>query len=522
MMRRAMLSVSNKTGLVEFARGLVELGFELVSTGGTFKTLTGAGLPVRYVTEITGFPEILDGRVKTLHPKVHGGILARGTAEHLQQLEENGIGLIELVAVNLYPFKETIAKPGVEFQEAIENIDIGGPSMVRAAAKNQERVSIVVNPERYGEVLQAMRDQGEVPYDLRKRLAAEAFAHTAEYDRYIADYLAQELAKESVGSTTTTDQSVFPDSITLSGQKVQDLRYGENPDQRAAFYRGIGSEGTLAHGKQLQGKELSYNNWMDMDAAWGIVEDFSEPACAIIKHTNPCGTALGETALEAYDRALAADPVSAFGGIIAFNREIDASCAEALKGHFYEVIVAPKFSVEAKEFLKEKKNLRLVQVTPGAQQGITPWKVRSIQGGYLIQEEDKGTVPVTDWEIVSDLKPTTQDILELDFAWRVVKHVKSNAIVLAKMSQTLGVGAGQMNRVGSVKIALEQAGEKAQGAYLASDAFFPFPDSLEEAAKAGIRAVVQPGGSVKDAEVIEAANRLGLILMFTHRRHFKH
>ncbi|AGA68736.1 IMP cyclohydrolase [Desulfitobacterium dichloroeliminans LMG P-21439] len=519
-MRRAMLSVSNKTGLVEFARGLVELGFALVSTGGTFKTLTGAGLPVSYVTEITGFPEILDGRVKTLHPKVHGGILARGTAEHLQQLKENGIGLIELVVVNLYPFKETIAKPGVEFQEAIENIDIGGPSMVRAAAKNQERVSIVVNPERYGEVLQAMREQGEVPYALRKRLAAEAFAHTAEYDRYIADYLAQELAKESAESTT--DQSVFPDSITLSGQKVQDLRYGENPDQKAAFYRRIGAEGTLAHGQQLQGKELSYNNWMDMDAAWGIVEDFGEPACAIIKHTNPCGTALGKTALEAYERALAADPVSAFGGIIAFNRGIEAPCAEALKGHFYEVIVAPKFSEEAQEILQEKKNLRLVQVTPGAQRATAPWKVRSIEGGFLIQEEDEGTTPVSAWETVSDLKPTPQDIQELDFAWRVVKHVKSNAIVLTKMSQTLGVGAGQMNRVGSVKIALEQAREKAQGAYLASDAFFPFPDSLEEAAKAGVRAVVQPGGSVKDAEVIEAANRLGLILMFTHRRHFKH
>lgn len=528
MNRRALLSVSNKTGIVELAQGLVELGFELVSTGGTFKTLTEAGLPVRYVTEITGFPEILDGRVKTLHPKIHGGILARGTEEHLQQLEENGIGLIELVVVNLYPFKETIAKEEVDFQEAIENIDIGGPSMVRAAAKNQERVSILVNPNRYEEVLKVLQEQGEVPYALRKRLAAEAFTHTAEYDLYITTYLITELAKESVAgssnqsSNEAVSYSRFPDAFTLSAQKVQDLRYGENPAQKAAFYSGTGASGTLAHGKQLQGKELSYNNWMDMDAAWGIVEDFREPACAIIKHTNPCGTALGNTAVEAYERALAADPVSAFGGIIAFNREVDAQCALALKAHFYEVIVSPEFSNDAREILKEKKNLRLFLVEQDKKPLFTPWKVRSIQGGFLVQEEDEGTVPVSEWEVVSERKPTTQDLQELDFAWRVVKHVKSNAIVLTKEGQTLGVGAGQMNRVGSVKIALEQAGEKALGAYLASDAFFPFPDSLEEAAKAGVRAVVQPGGSVKDAEVIEAANRLNLIMVFTHRRHFKH
>lgn len=521
MNRRAVLSVSNKTGLVELAQGLVELGFELVSTGGTFKTLTGAGLPVRYVTEVTGFPEILDGRVKTLHPKIHGGILARATAEHLQQLEDNGIGLIDLVVVNLYPFKETIAKPGVSFQEAIENIDIGGPSMVRAAAKNQERVSIVVNPERYPEVLQALREQGEIPYDMRKRLAAEAFAHTAEYDQCIAGYLTAELAGGAAAGESVPI-SPFPDAISLSAQKIQDLRYGENPAQKAAFYRGMDAAGTLAYGEQIQGKELSYNNWMDMDAAWGIVQDFSEPACAIIKHTNPCGTALGKTVLEAYERALAADPVSAFGGIIAFNRPVDAECATVLKAHFYEVIVADEFSPEAREILQEKKNLRLVKVAQDGKPTHTPWKVRSIQGGYLIQEEDGGTTPLSEWEVVSKRQPDPEDLRELDFAWRVVKHVKSNAIVLAKGGQTLGVGAGQMNRVGSVKIALEQAGEKAQGAYLASDAFFPFPDSLEEAAKAGVRAVVQPGGSVRDAEVIEAADRLNLIMVFTHRRHFKH
>ncbi len=522
MNRRAVLSVSNKTGLVELARGLVELGFDLISTGGTFKTLTEAGLPVRYVTEVTGFPEILDGRVKTLHPRIHGGILARATAEHLQQLEDNGIGLIDLVVVNLYPFKETIARPGVSFQEAIENIDIGGPSMVRAAAKNQERVSIVVNPERYPEVLQALREQGEISYDMRKRLAAEAFGHTAEYDQCIAGYLTAALAEESVSSSSSPSPSPFPAAITLGGQKAQDLRYGENPAQKAAFYRGADAAGTLAYGEQIQGKELSYNNWMDMDAAWGIVQDFSEPACAIIKHTNPCGTALGKTALEAYEKALAADPVSAFGGIIAFNRTVDAECAASLKAHFYEVIVAHEFSSDARAILQEKKNLRLVKVAQDGKPAHTPWKVRSIQGGFLIQEEDGGTTPISAWEVVSKRQPEPEELRELDFAWRVVKHVKSNAIVLAKAGQTLGVGAGQMNRVGSVKIALEQAGDKAQGAYLASDAFFPFPDSLEEAAKAGVRAVVQPGGSVRDAEVIEAADRLNLIMVFTNRRHFKH
>ena len=526
MRRRAILSVSNKTGLVEFARGLVELGFELISTGGTFKTLTGAGLPVRYVTEVTGFPEILDGRVKTLHPKIHGGILARGTEEHLRQLEENDIGLIELVVVNLYPFKETIAKPGVQFQEAIENIDIGGPAMVRAAAKNMERVSIIVNPERYAEVLQTLKEQGEVPYAMRKRLACEAFRHTAEYDLYIATYLVKELGSATAeGSEKKESESgslSFPAILNLSARKAQELRYGENPAQKAAFYRELGAEGTLANGEQLQGKELSYNNWLDMDAAWGVAQEFSQPACAIIKHTNPCGTALGSSLLEAYEKALAADPVSAFGGIIAFNREVDASCAEALKAVFYEVIVAPQFSPEAREILKEKPNLRLVAVPSATKEGVKSWRVRTIQGGLLVQEEDAGTVPASQWEVVTKLQPTPEDLEELDFAWKVVKHVKSNAIVLAKGGQTLGVGAGQMNRVGSVKIALEQAGAKAQGAYLASDAFFPFPDSLEEAAKAGVRAVVQPGGSVKDEAVIEAANRLNLIMLFTHRRHFKH
>lgn len=519
MKRRAILSVSNKNGIIELASGLVDLGYELVSTGGTFKTLSDATIPVRYVTEITGFPEILDGRVKTLHPMVHAGILARGTEEHYKQLEQNGIGLIDLVVVNLYPFKETISKPGVQFEEAIENIDIGGPSMVRAAAKNQERVTIVVNPDRYGDVLTVLREKGEVPYELRKRLAAEAFAHTADYDRMIAGYLEKELAQTDSDSNS---EVYFPSTLRLTAQKVQSLRYGENPQQKAAFYRMENASGTLAEGQQLQGKELSYNNWVDMDAAWAIVRDFNECACAIIKHTNPCGTALGKTPLEAYERALAADPVSAFGGILAFNRVVDADCARLLRERFYEVIVAPEFSPEAREILSGKVNLRLLVVARGSKNENPQWKLHSIQGGFLVQEEDLGTTPVSDWQVVTESKPSQEDLHELEFAWRVVKHVKSNAIVLSKNGQTLGVGAGQMNRVGSVQIALEQAGAEAKGAYLASDAFFPFPDSLEEAAKAGVRAVVQPGGSIRDAEVIEAANRFNLIMVFTNRRHFKH
>ena len=518
MKRRAVLSVSDKSGIIELASGLVDMGYELISTGGTYKTIMEAGISVRYVTEITGFPEILDGRVKTLHPMIHAGILARKTEDHLQQLEANGIGIIDLVVVNLYPFKETISKSGVRFEDAIENIDIGGPTMVRAAAKNQERVTIVVNPKRYGEVLEILREKGEVPFGVRKRLAAEAFAHTAEYDQYIANYLEQELDGENASNTEVG----LPATLRISAQKAQNLRYGENPQQKAAFYRGAFASGTLAEGHQIQGKELSYNNWVDMDAAWAIVRDFSECSCAIIKHTNPCGTALGKTPLEAYTRALAADPVSAFGGILAFNRVVDGECARELRAHFYEVIVAPEFSPEAREILKEKVNLRLVVVARGIKNDVPQWKIRSIQGGFLVQEEDAGTVPTTEWKVVTEKKPSMDDLRELDFAWRVVKHVKSNAIVLSKNGQTLGVGAGQMNRVGSVKIALEQAGKEANGAYLASDAFFPFPDSLEEAAKAGIRAVVQPGGSVKDQEVIDAANRLNLIMLFTHRRHFKH
>jgi len=514
MKRRAIISVSDKTGIVAFARELVDLGFELISTGGTYKVLDEANISVKYVSEVTGFPEVLDGRVKTLHPLIHGGILARDSVEHMQQMERNGILYIDLVVVNLYPFRETIAKPGVTFEEAIENIDVGGPTMVRAAAKNHGRVTVLVNPESYEEVLSVLREMGNVPAGMRKRLAADAFAHTAEYDRLIAGYLERQIGPSGE----------FPETLRITARKVQELRYGENPQQKAAFY--INSEagaGTLANGKQLQGKELSYNNWIDMNAAWKLVREFESCAATIIKHTNPCGVAKGKTPLEAYESAFDADPVSAFGGIIAFNRVVDTACAEALKDRFYEVIVAPEFSPEAREILSAKANLRLFVVGRGELGKPKPgWVSRSIEGGYLVQEVDQGTTPISEWDVVTEQKPTEEDLEALDFAWRIVKHVKSNAIVVTDHRRTLGVGAGQMNRVGSVKIALDQAGDNAKGAYLASDAFFPFPDSIEEAAKAGIRAIVQPGGSLKDPAVIEAANRLNIIMVFTHRRHFQH
>lgn len=513
MKRRALISVSDKSGIVDFARQLMELGFELISTGGTYKTLDEANISVKYVSEVTGFPEVLDGRVKTLHPLIHGGILARDCVEHMQQMEKNGICFIDLVVVNLYPFRETIAKPGVSFEDAIENIDVGGPTMVRAAAKNHGRVTVIVNPKSYEEVISVLREMGNVSAGMRRRLAAEAFAHTAEYDRLIAGYLERQL--EPVDS--------FPETLRITAQKVQELRYGENPQQKAAFYiNSEAGEGSLANGKQLQGKELSYNNWNDMDAAWKIVREFDSCAVTIIKHSNPCGVALGKTPLEAYESAYAADPISAFGGIIAFNRVVDTACAEALQERFYEVIIAPEFSPEAREILSVKQNLRLFVVGRGEFGKTIGWALKSIDGGYLIQEVDRGTTSVTEWDIVTDHKPTEEDLHALNFAWRVVKHVKSNAIVVTDYRRTLGVGAGQMNRVGSVKIALDQAGKNSKGAYLASDAFFPFPDSIEEAARAGIRAIVQPGGSLKDAAVIEAANRLNIIMVFTHRRHFQH
>jgi phosphoribosylaminoimidazolecarboxamide formyltransferase/IMP cyclohydrolase len=506
-MKRALISVSNKAGVVDFARGLSELGYEIISTGGTYSTLAEAGLAVSRVSDITGFPEILDGRVKTLHPRIHGGILALRNPEHLGELEKNQIDTIDIVAVNLYPFRETISKPGVSREEAIENIDIGGPSMVRSAAKNFAHVVVVVKPEFYPLVLEQLKEKGDLDQELRLRLALEAFTHTAAYDAMISAYLA-DWANMDLG-----------DNLVLAGEKVYELRYGENPHQRAAFYRDMTPGLGLADAQQLNGKELSYNNIIDTQAAWSLVKEYQEPACVIIKHTNPCGTAVAGKLEEAYDKALAADPVSAYGGIVAFNKKLDKASAEKVAKLFVEVIIAPGYDKGALKILQAKKNLRLLELPV---REAPEWQVKSVEGGFVVQETDQ---EASDWEelqVVTDKAPTPEQIEDLLFAWKVVKHVKSNAIVVAKDGCTVGVGAGQMNRVGSAAIALEQGGEKCRGAVMASDAYFPFKDTVELAAKYGISAIVQPGGSIRDQESIDECNRQGIAMVFTGVRHFKH
>lgn len=507
MGKRALLSVSDKRGIVDFAQGLVKLGYEILSTGGTAKILAEHGIPVTPVSEVTGFPEILEGRVKTLHPKIHGGILAKRIPAHLTQLEEHGIVPISLVVVNLYPFKETVAKPGVTIEEAIENIDIGGPAMVRAAAKNHQYVTVIVNPERYGEVLTLLEKEGEVPLAMRRRLAYEAFSHTAHYDAMISKYLGSLL-----------EEKELPLEFTLGGQKIQDLRYGENPHQKAAFYQ-VEDYG-LAAAEQLQGKELSFNNIMDLEAAWDLVQEFSQPACAIIKHTNPCGVAIGENLKEAYTKAYEADPVSAFGGIVGLNREVDGETAQALIQIFLEAVAAPAYTQEALAILKAKPGLRVLKVK-GRSQGRT-LDIKTVSGGFLVQErDDQPSSP--DWQWVTETKVEDESLLkDLQFAWTVVKHVKSNAIVTAKNGVTTGIGPGQTNRVGAAKIALRQAGDKAKGGVLASDAFFPFRDTVDLAAQYGIKAIIQPGGSLRDEESIAACNEHGIAMAFTGRRHFRH
>jgi phosphoribosylaminoimidazolecarboxamide formyltransferase/IMP cyclohydrolase len=510
-MKRAIISVSDKTGVIDFARELVNLGWEIVSTGGTAKTLKEAGIKVTGISEVTGFPEILEGRVKTLHPNVHGGILAKDTEEHMQVLKEQGITPIDLVAVNLYPFEATINKDKVTLEEAVENIDIGGPTMVRAAAKNFQRVAIVVNPARYREIINELKEHGEITLNNRLELAQEAFQHTAYYDSVISGYLAGLISKDA-----------FPQGFVFSGKKNIDLRYGENPHQKAAFYTFPGkTRGTIAGARKLQGKELSYNNIVDIEAAWSIVQAFKNtPAACIIKHTNPCGTALGSTLAEAYQKAFAADPVSAFGGIIGLNQEVDSQTAEKIVETFMEAVVAPEFSNKALEILSVKKNLRLIEV--GYSKPAKDYWIEKVSGGFLVQEADDIQITKDNLQTVTNREPTNEEIDELLFAWKVVKHVKSNAIVVSKMRQTLGVGAGQMNRVGAAEIALKQAGEKSKGAVLASDAFFPFRDTIDAAAKAGITAIIQPGGSIRDEESIEACNEHGIAMVFTGIRHFKH
>lgn len=512
---RALISVSDKTDIVEFGTGLVELGVEILSTGGTAQLLRASGIKVRDVAELTGFPEILDGRVKTLHPRVHGGILAvRSKAEHQQQMREHGIEPIDLVVVNLYPFEQTAARPDAGLAELIENIDIGGPSMIRSAAKNFEDVTVVVDASDYAPVLdEARRNQGSISRETRARLARKAFATTAAYDSAISTALQ---LRAGTG---------FPENLHLNYRKAADLRYGENPHQKAALYIDPAARGRgVAAARQLQGKELSFNNLVDLDAAWRLIEEFSEPATAIIKHTNPCGVATAESLAASCQRALAADPVSAFGSVIAFNRPVDGATAETLAKLFVEVVAAPSYEPEARDLLAGKKNLRLMDmsVAKGPASGL---ELRSIDGGLLLQTSDPPGADPAAWQCVTQRQPTESERRTLEFAWRVVKHMKSNAIVYARDGATVGVGAGQMSRVDSVRLGAmkaRQLGHDLRGTVVASDAFFPFPDGVEEAARAGATAIVQPGGSVRDDEVVAAANRLGLAMVFTGIRHFRH
>ncbi|WP_070120957.1 bifunctional phosphoribosylaminoimidazolecarboxamide formyltransferase/IMP cyclohydrolase [Bacillus marinisedimentorum] len=509
--KRALVSVSDKNGIVEFVKELTEAGVEVVSTGGTKKILEENGVNVIGISEVTGFPEIMDGRVKTLHPNIHGGLLARrDKPDHMEQLQKHDITPIDLVVVNLYPFKQTIEQKDASFEEAIENIDIGGPSMLRSAAKNHADVGVVVDPADYGSVLEELKQNGSLSAELRKKLAAKAFRHTAAYDALISQYLTEQTGEE------------FPESMTFTYEKKQSLRYGENPHQNAAFYEPpIGSDVSIAAAKQLHGKELSYNNINDADAALAIVREFSEPAVVAIKHTNPCGTGVGNTINEAYNRAYEGDPVSIFGGIVAANREIDAETALKMKEIFLEIIIAPSFSEEALEILTSKKNLRLLTIDLNSEDRFE-MRLNSIHGGLLIQEEDSYDFEDAEISVPTKREPTEDEWNDLKLAWQVVKHVKSNAIVLAKEKMTIGVGAGQMNRVGAAEIALKQAGEKADGSALASDAFFPMDDTVEAAAKAGVTAIIQPGGSIRDEDSIKKADEYGIAMVFTGIRHFKH
>jgi phosphoribosylaminoimidazolecarboxamide formyltransferase / IMP cyclohydrolase len=522
--KRALVSVSDKAGLVDFARRLAGQSIELVSTGGTARTLREAGLDVRDVSGVTGFPEILGGRVKTLHPKIHGGLLAiRDDPDHRRQVEESHIEYIDMVVVNLYPFRETVAREGVSAKEAIENIDIGGPSMIRSAAKNFEDVVVVVDPADYHLIADEMEaNGGEVSRLTRLRLARHAFETTAQYDAAISEFLVGSVLLDPAGEELRVERSSeLPARFTLFAKKEMDLRYGENPHQRAALYapqnfgRGFGSS------EKLQGKELSFNNLIDLDAAWSLVTEFADTACAIIKHTNPCGVATGADAREAFEKAKATDPVSAFGGIVAFNRTLSSAAARAVAETFFEVIVAPDYEPGALEALASKKNLRVMRMGEGAIDSA-PYDIRLISGGLLVQDRDRGTLDNAGLRVVTARQPSAEEMRALRFAWIIAKHVKSNAIVYSRDGQLVGVGAGQMSRVDSVKIGAMKAQLSLEGTVLASDAFFPFRDGVDEAARAGITAVIQPGGSVRDEEVITAANEHNLAMVFTGMRHFKH
>lgn len=511
MKKRALLSVSDKSGVLEFAKALEELGYEILSTGGTMKHLAENGVDVVAVDEITGFPEIMEGRVKTLNPLIHGGLLAKRDDEtHQAQMKEHNITPIDIVCVNLYPFKETIAKPDVTTADAIENIDIGGPAMLRASAKNHAYVTVIVDAEDYDQVLMELKADGTTTDETRRRLAAKVFRHTAAYDALIANYLTNLAGEE------------FPEQVTHTYELKQSLRYGENPHQKAAFYsKPLGSDFSIAYANQLHGKELSYNNIQDANAAIQIVKEFEAPAAVAVKHMNPCGVGSAETIAEAFSKAYEADPVSIFGGIIALNRDVDAETATQLSEIFLEIVIAPAFTEEAIEILTKKKNIRLLTIS--FEQNVQDeWNTVAVEGGLLMQEPDTYGFKDAEIRVATDREPTEEEWEAMKLGWAVVKHVKSNAIVVSGDHMTLGVGAGQMNRVGAAGIALEQAGERAKGAALASDAFFPMDDTVEAAAKAGITAIIQPGGSVKDEDSIKKANEYGITMVFTGVRHFKH
>ncbi|MGG5303530.1 bifunctional purine biosynthesis protein PurH [Enterococcus pernyi] len=510
-MTRALISVSDKTGVIDFAKGLRAAGIEIISTGGTKTALEEAGIETISIDEVTDFPEMMDGRVKTLHPKIHGGLLGRRDSEsHMEAMEKEAIQPIDIVCVNLYPFKETILKPETTEADAIENIDIGGPSMLRSAAKNHAFVTAIVDPVDYAIVLAEIQQEGHTSLETRRKLAAKVFRHTAAYDALIGQYLT-----EAVGEKD-------PENLTLTYTRKQDLRYGENSHQEAAFYQAaLPTSYSIASAEQLHGKELSFNNIRDADAALRIMREFTEPTVVALKHMNPCGIGSGETIFSAWEAAYAADPVSIFGGIIVLNREVDLVSAQAMTQLFLEIIIAPSYSEEALAVLKTKKNLRLLQVDFSNVEGNANEMV-SVLGGLLVQQDDRAMEEPESWTVVTDRQPTKEEQAAMAFAWKAVKHVKSNAIVVANQQQTLGIGAGQMNRVGSVKLAIEQAGAKAETAALASDAYFPMDDSVEYAAKHGIKAIIQPGGSIKDQASIDMANKYGIAMVFTGVRHFRH
>ncbi len=515
---KALISVSDKTGVVEFAKGLVALGWEILSTSGTMKLLKESGVPVTSVSDVTGFPEICDGRVKTLHPKIHGALLARrDIPEHMKELKDNDIETIDLVCVNLYPFRETIAKPNVTMEDAVEHIDIGGPSMLRSAAKNWESVTVVCNPADYETVLSEIKAGGNTTRETRLKLSAKAYTHTAEYDMAISTYMRA--------------QAGLPEKLFLEYDLKQELRYGENPHQEAKFFASTVKEPfSLATAEQLNGKELSYNNIQDANATLNIAREFDEPFCVGVKHMNPCGSATGKTIAEAWKKAYEADKTSIFGGIVAANREIDLETAQMLKPIFLEIVMAPSFAPDALELLCTKKNLRVLKVDMSKDNTVRKQYV-SMNGGMLVQDRDINTKPVAADQCVTELKPTVEQLADMEFAWKIVKHVKSNAIVVAKGGMTYGVGAGQMNRIGSAEIALKQAQNTlkeegkdimTEGLVLASDGFFPFNDCVALAAEYGIKAIVQPGGSIRDEDSIKLANEKGITMLFTGERHFKH